>query len=63
MQTCMYGNFHSHRKTLDTSVATSEVPEPTPIGQAVQTLPVHFVPWRSDAMSIVTQGFSHDKHI
>ena len=54
----------SHRKTLDTAVAMSEAPESTPILKAVQTLPAHLVPWRSDATSVVTHDFfSHNKHI
>ena len=54
----------SHRKTTDTSVAMTEAPKPTSILQAVQTLPVHLVPWRSDTTSIITHNdFSHDQHI
>lgn len=64
IQICMHGNFHSHRKTLDISVAMSKVPEPTSVLQAVQASPVHLVPRRSDATSIITHNdFSHDQHI
>lgn len=42
-------------QTQHTSVAKSEVPEPMPVLQTVQTLPMHLVPWRSDATSVLTQ--------
>lgn len=60
MQTCMYGNLHSHQKALDTPVAMSDAPEPAAVLQAVQTLPVHLVPRKSDILT--HKDFSGGQH-
>lgn len=54
-QSCANFCVQTFPQSQHASVAKSEVTEPMPILQAVQTLPMQLVPWRSDATSVITQ--------